>query len=95
VYQLLEVFPIRPAVLPSCLPAGRFKGLVLNESKTLDEASKITFMILRTNGRTVRWEKYRDYRFIDCTGIRRKDGRNYIRAYLKEQENLSAGVKRG
>ena len=43
------------------------------------------YAILKTNGRTVHWDKCRNYQFIGCIGIRRKDGRNYIRAHLRNR----------
>jgi hypothetical protein len=42
----------------------------LNESKPLDDVSKITFTILKTMCGTVTWDKDRDYQLIGCLGIR-------------------------
>ena len=101
-YALLEVFPIRPAVLPfQGVGTERhgLKGWKLTQVRNLsgiDIGAERKWnprwgvvnnnkLILRTNGRTVRWDKYRDYQFIDCTGIRRKEDRNYIRAHLRNR----------
>ena len=66
----------------------------LNESEPLEEASIITYVILKTNGPTVRWDKCRGNQFIDCIGIWGKDGRNYAWAHLRNRRTYPTGVKR-
>ncbi len=57
----------------------------LNESEPFDEASLVTYAILKTNERLVHWDKCRDYQFIDCIGIWGKGGRNYTWAHLRNR----------
>ena len=72
----------------------------IGKSKPFDEASLTTKLILKTDCRTANRDKCRDYQFIGCIGIRRKDGRacpapsgKLYPGSFKEQENLSIVVK--